>query len=222
MAESLVVGAGFVAGDFFKAALCVTSSHYCAAERQFRTPLDYGSKRTPTAQWTVTAGGAVILSPQDKPPFITKAMVGRVVDLAVKDPSNMGAAMAPAAVDTLMRFLSDTGTTPSDYNAIYTGDLGLHGSDMFAELLKKEGATLTNHVDCGCLIYDVKKQDVQSGASGCGCSASMLSAEILPKLHKNGGKILFIATGALLSPLTVNQGGTIPCIAHLVEISMDS
>ncbi len=221
IAQSIAVASSFVSADLSKAALCVTSSHFCSAERQFRTPLDYGSKRPSTAQWTVTAAAAIMIATAIKPPFIKRAMFGRVTDLAITDPANMGAAMAPAAVDTLLRYLSQTLSHPDDYKVIYTGDLGLHGSDMFLKLAQKEGLTIKNHIDCGCEIYDISSQDVECGASGCACSASLLGIKIIPDLLKSGGKVLLIATGALLSQLSVGQKETIPGIAHLIELSAE-
>ncbi len=219
MALSLLTASCLVSAGVSKAALCITSSHFCAAERQFRTPLNYGSKRAPTAQWTTTAAAAALLTQKKQPPYITGCKLGRVVDLAVKDPTNMGAAMAPAATDTLTRFFAETGKRADEYTDIYTGDLGAHGSELLLQLLEKEGIQLNNHSDCGCLLFDVEKQDVQSGGSGCGCSAAVLHAHVLPKLKKTGGKVLFMSTGALLSLTSVNQKNSIPGIAHLVEIS---
>ncbi len=222
IAETLASAACFVAGGFSKNALCLTSSHFCSAERQFRTPLDYGAKRTSTAQWTVTAAAAALVARADKAPFITGAMFGRVIDLAVSDPANMGAAMAPAALDTLSRYLKNSNTKPEDYDKIYTGDLGLHGSDMFLRLAENEGLTVKNHTDCGCEIFDTEKQNVECGGSGCGCSASILGMKIIPDLLNAGrGRVLFMATGALLSPVTVGQTETIPGIAHIIELNRE-
>lgn len=218
MAESIIAAACMVDGGYASNAVALASSHFCTAERQFRTPLDYGGKRTPTAQWTVTGCGSVMLERFGKSAFVCAAQVGRVVDLGVKDANNMGAAMAPAAAETLKRFLYSSGTECSDYDAIYTGDLGRVGSDLFFNLLQNEKINIENHTDCGCLIFS-PSQNVQSGASGCGCGASVLSAHILPKFEKGEYKnILFIATGALMSPTTSLQGESIPCIAHLVNI----
>ncbi len=218
MAESMIAAACVVDGGYATNAVALASSHFCTAERQFRTPLDYGGKRTPTAQWTVTGCGSVMLERFGKNAFITAAQVGRVVDLGVKDANNMGAAMAPAAADTLKRFLYSSGTDCSDYDAIYTGDLGRVGSELFFQLLQNENINIENHTDCGCVIFS-PSQNVQSGASGCGCGASVLAAHILPKFESGEYKnILFIATGALMSPTTSLQGESIPCIAHLVNI----
>ncbi len=221
--EIVATAACFVAGGFAQDALCVTSSHFCSAERQFRTPLDYGSKRSSTAQWTVTAAGAVMVAHNDRPPFIRSVMFGRVIDLAIKDATNMGAAMAPAAADTLLRYLKHSGTTPEQYSVIYTGDLGKHGSKLFCELMRRDGVNINNHVDCGTVIFDLETQNVECGGSGCGCGGSMLGIKIIPDLLKNEdkkGRVLFMATGALLSPVTVGQTETIPGIAHLIELTL--
>lgn len=218
MAEAMLLGACMVDGGYANNTLALASSHFCTAERQFRTPLDYGGKRTPTAQWTVTGCGSVLLESAGKDAFVAAAQVGRVVDLGVCDANNMGAAMAPAAANTILEFLRRSGTKTEDYDAIYTGDLGTVGSRLLVQLLAKEYISIKNHIDCGCVIYG-KNQNVQSGASGCGCGASVLTADILPKMQQRQlNNILFIATGALMSPATTMQGESIPCIAHLVNI----
>ena len=218
MAEAMLLGACMVDGGYASNTLALASSHFCTAERQFRTPLDYGGKRTPTAQWTVTGCGSVLLESAGKDAFVAAAQVGRVVDLGVCDANNMGAAMAPAAANTILEFLRRSGTKTEDYDAIYTGDLGTVGSRLLVQLLAKEYISIKNHIDCGCVIYG-KNQNVQSGASGCGCGASVLTADILPKMQQRQlNNILFIATGALMSPSTTMQGESIPCIAHLVNI----
>lgn len=204
-------------------AVTLTSSHYCSAERQFRTPLEYGSQRTPTAQWTVTGAAAVALSGrrENSDIFIKDAYLGRITDKGIDDPNNMGAAMAPAAADTLISYFKETGTQPSDYDMIYTGDLGAEGAAILTDIMKNEGYILTkeNYNDCGCIIYDREKQDVHSGGSGCACSACVFSAMI--HKHMRAGKlksILIIGTGALMSPQFLMQGKTIPSVAHLVHI----
>ena len=218
MAEAVIAACCMVDGGYACNAVALASSHFCTAERQFRTPLDYGGKRTPTAQWTVTGCGSVMLERFGKCAFVAAAQVGRVVDLGVTDVNNMGAAMAPAAAQTLKKFLYASGTQCSDYDAIFTGDLGRVGSELFLQLLEKEKIAAENHTDCGCIIYS-RQQNVQSGASGCGCGASVLAAYILPKFETGEYKnVLFIATGALMSPATSMQGESIPCIAHLVNI----
>ncbi|MEG2929268.1 MAG: stage V sporulation protein AD [Oscillospiraceae bacterium] len=219
MAESMLVGACMVDGGYAQNALALASSHFCTAERQFRTPLDYGGKRTPTAQWTVTGCGTVLLETQGKDAFITHGMIGSVVDYAIKDVNNMGAAMAPAAAQTIRDFLQESGTAPEDYDMIFTGDLGACGTALLKQLLNAEGITVKNHNDCGLIVFDKDRQHVQSGASGCGCGASVLTSVILPKFSSGEySNVLFVATGALMSPTTSLQGESIPSIAHLVNI----
>ena len=222
MSESLAIGACLVNGDYVSNALVGVSSHFCTAERQFRTPLDYGGKRTPTAQWTVTGAAHVLLEKGGNGPYITKAFFGSIVDYGIKDANNMGAAMAPAAAKTLTEFFRYSGKTVSDYDVIYTGDLGAVGTNLFKQLMINEKFDVYNHQDCGLLIFDRETQNVQSGGSGCGCSACVLATHILPEFQKgNLKKVLFIATGALLSPTTTLQKESIPSIAHLVEISAE-
>ena len=220
MAESLLIAGILVDGGYSNKSAAVTSSHFSTAERQFRFPLSYGGQRTPTAQWTCTASGAVILSAEGGAPFVTGGCIGKVTDLGVTDTSNMGAAMAPAAADTIMRYLQDTQTNPENYDAIVTGDLGNIGSPLLIDLLLKQGINIKQqHQDCGALMFDEQKQDTHAGGSGCGCSASILCGYFLPKLQNNEfKKILFAATGALLSAMSPTQGESIPGICHLVEI----
>ncbi len=201
----------------------MTSSHYCAAERQYRTPLEYGAQRAPTAQWTVTGAGAFILGgSKEKEPLahITNGCPGRVIDMGIDDPSNMGAAMAPAAADTLMRYFQASKTAPEDFDLILTGDLGFEGAEMLCDLMRADGITLGKHyTDCGKLIYDRQSQDVHCGGSGCGCSATVMASHILPGIREGKWqRILFLATGAMMSPDSVKQGKTIPAIAHLLEL----
>ena len=222
MAEGLCLAACLTAGGFASPAAAITSSHFCAAERQFRTPLNYGGKRAPTAQWTATACGSCLLSRAGSGVAVKAALFGRVQDLAVTDINNMGAAMAPAAAETLLRYFADTGTKPADFDRIYTGDLGLVGSRLLQELCQKEGFLLPNHQDCGLLLYDIENQQVQAGASGAGCSAAVLCAHILPGLSKGTyRRVLFLSTGALMSQNSVLQGQSIPALAHLVELSAE-
>ncbi len=219
MALSLCVAAMFVDSGAGDNALAVTSSHFCSAERQFRFPLEYGGQRPQSAQWTVTGSGSAVVSNTKSNIKIEQIVLGRIVDLGVTDMNNMGAAMAPAAADTIKRFFDDTNTSPSDYDAVFTGDLGSVGSKLLSRLLYKEGVDLNNHNDCGLMIYDLKAQDVHAGGSGCGCSASVLCSNILNRVNEGELKnILFCATGALMSPTTSMQGETIPSIAHLVNI----
>lgn len=224
MAESLSLAGLFADTNLIDNALAVTSSHFCTAERQFRFPLEYGGQRTPTAQWTVTGSGAIVVSAgcsSSKPPYINGICIGKIEDLGIKDINNMGAAMAPAGASTIKRYLNSTKTKPSDYDMIITGDLGVLGSTLMLELLQKDGIDISkNHNDCGKMIYDLNKQDVHSGGSGCGCSASVLCGYLL-KLIQTGkvDNLLFIATGALMSPTSIQQGESIPGIAHLVHLS---
>lgn len=221
MTEGLLLGSLLVDSLSVNRALAVTSSHFCTAERQYRFPLEYGSVRPPTAQWTATACGAAILEQGSQPPFVRGVCMGRVVDKGVTDQNNMGAAMAPAAAATLAQFFADTRTSPAQFDLIVTGDLGAVGSALLADLMKNEGYEIkAKHADCGLLIYDRQKQDVHAGGSGCGCAASMLCGFFLPALREGKFRnILFMATGALLSPTTVQQGESVPGIAHLLWLS---
>lgn len=222
MAQGLGLAACLVAGQMQPKAVAMSSSHFCAAERQFRTPLDYGGKRTPNSQWTVTGAGGVVIEPKDAPPYVRSVTFGRVQDLDVTDINNMGAAMAPAAASTLLRYFKATGKTPDNFDKIFTGDLGLVGTRLLLEIMQGEGYKLHNHNDCGLIIYDREKQNVEAGGSGAGCSACVLSCEILPALKRGSlKKVLFMSTGALMSQTTSLQGESIPCIAHLVELSSE-
>lgn len=219
MAESLLLGSILVDGGYASPVLCAAGSHFCTAERQYRFPLEYGNQRTPAAQWTVTGAGACLLAENTKGiAHITSATIGRVVDLGIRDPNNMGAAMAPAAADTLIAHFKDTNTAPKDYDKIITGDLGLVGRGILKELMDKNHLSLfeQKYMDCGLCIFD-PADDVHAGGSGCGCSASLLSAYILPQLSSGKWKkVLFMATGALLSTTTSQQGETIPGVAHAI------
>lgn len=221
MAETLCLGAALAAGGIVRQALAMTSSHFCAAERQFRTPLDYGAKRTPTAQWTATAAGACLLRRPGQPGVpVCSVTFGRVQDYEVRDINNMGAAMMPAAASTLLRYFAATSTEPGDFDVIFTGDLGQVGSALLQEQMAREGLPLPNHRDCGCLLYDVDTQNVQAGGSGPGCSAAVLCSHILPRLRDGTyRRVLFLATGALMSQTTFLQGESIPGIAHCVELA---
>ncbi|MGN0558702.1 MAG: stage V sporulation protein AD [Acutalibacteraceae bacterium] len=221
MAQSLIMAAVMVESGGAQCSACVTSSHFCSAERQYRFPLEYGGQRTPTAQWTVTgAGSCIVENAKGSYPKIAYATVGRIVDMGVKDANNMGAAMAPAAAQTISSFFKDTNTNPSDYDMIFTGDLGKVGSDLLYQLLDEKKYNIRdNHRDCGLLIFDCEKQDVHAGGSGCGCAASVFCSAILNKMKKGELKnILLIATGALMSPTSTQQGESIPSVAHLVNI----
>ncbi|HHW45378.1 MAG TPA: stage V sporulation protein AD [Clostridiales bacterium] len=220
MSLSLGLAAIFVDSGAANCTAAVTSSHFCSAERQFRYPLEYGGQRPPTSQWTVTGAGAVVVASESNGPVIQSVTFGKIVDLGITDSNNMGAAMAPAAADTIKTFFDDTQTQPSDYDLILTGDLGIVGSRLLTELLLWDGIDITGlHNDCGLLIYDLEKQDVHAGGSGCGCSAAVLCSYILSKLKEGSlNNILFCATGALMSPTSSQQGETVPGIAHLVHI----
>ena len=222
MAESLAMAALFLEGGFGERAAAITSSHFCSAERQFRFPLEYGGQRTPTSQWTVTGSGAVILGRPGGKVRVRGVTIGRIRDMGVTDANNMGAAMAPAAADTLERFFRDTGMSPKEFDLIATGDLGKVGSDLLLEVLEKDGWSLSGrHNDCGLMIYDRERQQVEAGGSGCGCSASVLCAHILPAMERGElGNVLFAATGALMSTTAVQQGESIPGIAHLVWLAV--
>lgn len=220
MAQGLFMSALFVESGAAKIAACVTSSHFCSAERQYRFPLEYGGVRTPTAQWTVTGSGSCILSNAKKGACISRATVGRITDLNVTDANNMGAAMAPAAAQTIKNYFDDTNTRPSDYDMIFTGDLGKVGTACLYDLLEMQNIKIKGrHKDCGLMIYDLITQDVHAGGSGCGCAGSVLCSEILNKVNKGKYEnILFMATGALMSPVSSGQGQSIPSIAHLINI----
>ena len=219
MAESLALAALLLDGGFGQYAAAMTSSHFCSAERQYRTPLEYGGQRSPTAQWTVTGSGCVILSRQGSGPRVTHVTVGKIADKGVKDAANMGAAMAPAAYATIRAHLEETGRRPSDYDLIVTGDLGRLGRDIVADWFHRDGMDLAQLADCGTLIYDLKGQDVHCGGSGCGCSAAVLCGLLLNGME-NGRwrRLLFCGTGALLSPTSTQQGESIPAICHAVAL----
>lgn len=221
MTEALSLASIFVDSGAANTAAAVTSSHFCSAERQFRYPLEYGAQRAPGAQWTVTGGGAVVLGRDGPGPFIRHVTIGRIEDLGVKDASNMGAAMAPAAASTLLAYFQDTGTQPKDYDLIASGDLGQVGGELLIDLLKRDGFELGgSYTDCGLLIYDREIQDVHAGGSGCGCSASVLCSHVLNNMRAGNYKnVLFMSTGALMSPTSTQQGESIPSIAHLVHLT---
>ena len=218
--ESLCLGSIFLDGKAASNVLCATSSHFCSAEKQFRFPLERGNQRPPTAQWTVTGSGAAILSSNGNGPYITYVTPGKIVDMGIKDANNMGAAMAPAALDTLITHLQDTGRKPSDYDAIVTGDLGHIGKEILIELSESKGYNIkNNYQDCGVLIFDKEKQDTHSGGSGCACIGTTFSGYFFKQLkNKKLNKILLIATGALTNATSSQQGESIPGIAHAVAI----
>jgi stage V sporulation protein AD len=220
--EGLALASMIVDSGGAEYAMAGTCSHNCTSEKQFRYPTEYGSQKPPTAQYTVTGAGAAVLTRQGDGPVVTGATIGRVVDMGIKDPFNMGAAMAPAAVDTLQSHLRDFDREPGYYDLIVTGDLAKVGYEIANELLEKHKIPInqTTYKDCGLMIYDREKQPIVcAGGSGCGCSATVTYGHIMKQL-RNGDlkRVLVIATGALLSPLSFQQGESIPCIAHAVSI----
>ncbi|MBQ7032309.1 MAG: stage V sporulation protein AD [Clostridia bacterium] len=221
MAEGLSIGAMLVDGGYASRVICAAGSHFCSAEKQYRFPLEYGGQRPPGAQWTVTGCGAAAVG-QGGSVKIAYATTGKIEDMGIKDANNMGAAMAPAFVSTVKAHFEDTGRTPNDYDLIISGDLGAVGREIAAELLDKEGYSFgENYKDCGMMIFDSKKQDTHAGGSGCGCSASVLCGHLLPQMEqKKISRLLFVATGALLSPTTTLQGESIPAIAHAVSLEI--
>lgn len=221
MAESLAIGATFVDGGYFKNVACATVSHFSTAERQFRFPLELGNQRPPTSQWTVTASGCSILSSQGDGPYVSSATFGKVTDYGITDVNNMGAVMAPSAMNTMLAVFYDTKTKPSDYDLIVTGDLGKLGSEILIDLMEHHGVKLgKNYCDCGQMIYKIEQQSLMGG-SGCGCSASILNSYIINEMKKGKfKKVLFIATGALLSTTASQQGETLPAVSHAVVIEI--
>lgn len=225
MALSLALAAVYADGNTRSNIMAAACSHFCSAEKQFRYPLEYGGQRAPAAQRTVTGAGAFVIGEKTKNCVaIPRVLIGKIRDAGISDTSNMGAAMAPAAAESIGDFLADTNTLPSDYDMILTGDLGKVGSALLRDLLASEyNYDISQvHNDCGLLIYDMEKQDVHSGGSGCGCSASVLSTYIMSKM-KEGllKKVLFAGTGALMSPLISLQGESIPAITHIVELNSE-
>ena len=221
MGESLALGSLLLSGGHARTAACMTSSHYCTAERQYRMPVPYGSQRTPTAQWTATAAGCCILGDQGDGPYITHVTCGKIVDMGITDVNNMGAAMAPAAYDTLSALFRETKTGPGDYDLIVTGDLGALGHAIVTDLFRRDGVDLSrNYQDCGLLLYDLEKQDMHAGGSGCGCSAAVLNGYLLDGLRRGRWRrLVFAPTGALLSPTSSFQGESVPGICHAVVFS---
>ena len=223
MAESLSLGAMLVDGGFATYVAALTSSHFCSAERQYRNPLEYGGQKPPTAQWTTTGSGAVILSKEGKGPYVTHVTTGKVVDKGITDANNMGAAMAPAAYSTLQAHFQETGREPAFYDLIVTGDLGSLGKEIVMDFFRRDGIDLSGHYDdCGVLLFDPKTQDVHAGGSGCGCSAVVLTGHLLREMQKGRWKnLLFCGTGALHSPTSTMQGESVPGICHAVAISTE-
>ena len=219
LAESYAIGAAFINAGYFNKIVCATGSHFSSAERQYRYPLELGNTRPPQAQWTVTGAGGAVISNAGSNIAITHATFGKVVDFGITDVNNMGAAMAPAACDTILTHLRDTGRKASDYDLIITGDLGALGSRIVKDLTWEKGVDIQpNHVDCGEIIYNVIEDEFQGG-SGAGCSAVVFNSYIMDKLKKGSfQRVLLCATGALLSTVSSGQGESIPCITHAVAI----
>ncbi len=221
--EAMLVASILIDGGFARRVLLASSSHHNTAERQYRFPTEQGVQRPPSAQWTVTGSGALVLEESGNGPRVTMGTIGKVVDMGMTDANDMGSAMAPAAADTLVTHFQDTGTKPDSYDLILTGDLGAVGKAALVNLLQQRGYQMgENYQDCGMLIYDLERQDVHSGGSGCGCAAVVFSGLILRRLwEKKYQKILFLATGALMSPTSAQQGETIPGIAHAVVVEFN-
>ncbi len=218
MAESLAVAAAFVDGGYVSSAVAATGSHFASAERQYRYPLELGTTRPPQSQWTVTGAGGALVTRRGEGILITSATLGKVVDYGVTDVNNMGAAMAPAAADTILAHFRGR-EDPSSYDLIVTGDLGALGSRILKDLLWEKGLDVgEKHVDCGEIVYNVIEDEFQGG-SGAGCSAVVLNSYLYSKMKSGAfGRILFVATGALLSTVSSGQGESIPCIAHAVTL----
>ncbi len=237
MAESLLVGSLLVDGGGMNHVVCMTSSNFCSSEKQFRFPLELGGQRPPTSQWTVTGSGAVLLSAEGQGPVVTSVTPGIIEDYEIADANNMGAAMAPSAASTIIAHLADTGREASFYDLIVTGDLGITGSGLLREILQMHGHNVFDetrkgalpapipehcgffHQDCGALIFDPLTQGTASGGSGCGCSAVVLTGYIMKLMQqKILNKVLFVATGALMSPVSVKQGDPILGVAHAIAL----
>ena len=220
MSESLLLASMAVGGGFSDRVVAMTSSHFASSERQYRFPLGYGGQRPPTAQWTVTGSGAALVCADGKGPKITGCTIGTVTDLGIKDANNMGPAMAPAALSTIQTHFEDFNTSPDDFDLIVTGDLGQLGKDALLTLAQREGLSLGGKLmDCGTAVFDLLKQDVHCGGSGCGCSAIVLCGHLFNQLNTGKlKKILFCGTGALLSPVSTQQGLPIPGVCHAVSI----
>ena len=229
MSESLLLGSVLADAGFRSPVACTACSHFSTAERQYRYPLEMGTTAPPTAQRTVTGAGCVLLSeqPTERSRYrhirISAATIGTVTDLGIDDIANMGAAMAPAACDTILQHLNDVGQTPADFDRIVTGDLGTLGSDLLRELCRRHGTPIDGqHFDCGAAVYSPAQQ-YNCGGSGCGCSAVVLCGYLLPQLESGAlRRILFLATGALMSPTSAQQGETIPGIAHAIVLEHDA
>lgn len=224
--ESLAIAAMIVDAGGAKYAMAGTASHNCTVEKQFRYPTEYGSQKPATAQYTITGSGCAVVSSSGTGPRITHATIGRIQDMGIKDPYNMGAAMAPAAADTIVTHFRDTGRGPEDYDLIVTGDLASVGHAIVKDVLSKDGLSMdkTEFNDCGLMIFDRNRQNfVMAGGSGCGCSAVVTYGHIMKKMRQRElNRVLVVATGALLSPLSSQQGESIPCIAHAVALEREA
>ncbi len=221
--EAIILSSLFINAGYGNKVIASASSHFCSAERQFRMPLEHGNQKPPTAQSTVTGCGAALLVPhtfEKKVPVVTYVTPGKIVDMGIKDMNNMGAAMAPAAFDTIVTHLKDTERKPEYYDAIITGDLGVEGTDILIDLCKNYGVDISKvHRDCGKEIYDLTKRDMNAGGSGCACMASVFSGYFYQELkEKRLNRVLIVATGALMSPISIGQGESIPSIAHAAAI----
>ncbi|MGN1310946.1 MAG: stage V sporulation protein AD [Clostridia bacterium] len=220
--EGIGLASVFIDGGAAENIVCAASSHFCSAEKQFRFPLELGNQRPPTSQWTVTGAGSVVLSKNGSGPYVTTITTGKIVDMGIKDSNNMGAAMAPAALDTLITHFKDTGRSPNYYDGIFTGDLGYIGKEILMENALLKGYNIKNNYnDCGVLMFDKESQDTHSGGSGCACAATIFSGYLFNQMqHKKLKKILLIPTGALTNSTTAQQGESIPGIAHAVSIEI--
>ncbi|HBE13356.1 MAG TPA: stage V sporulation protein AD [Clostridiales bacterium] len=220
-AEGLILGGVAIEAEHACKVITAASSHFCTAERQYRFPIEYGSQRTPTAQHTVTGAGCFLLDNSPGQIYLNQYLVGSIVDYGATDVNNMGGSMAPAVVDTLVRFFMESTLTPDDFDLIITGDLGSEGHSISREMLETHGIVMkNNYLDCGILIYDIEKQDMHAGGSGCGCSAVVMGSYVFDQLQQGKMKdVLFIGTGSLQSPITVMQKQSIPGIAHLLRIT---
>lgn len=223
MTESLSLGAMAIDGGFADKVICATSSHFSSAERQFRYPLEYGAQRPFSSQWTVTGAGATLLSSTGNGPYITHITTGKILDPGITDVSNMGAAMAPAAMDTMINHFKDTGFRPKDYDLIITGDLGLVGKSIVLDMMKKENYNIDKMFkDAGVEIFDSKIQDTHAGGSGCACSATVFNGYVFKEMLKGKyDRVLLMSTGAIHSTLITQQGESIPGIAHAVTIDIN-
>lgn len=222
MTESLILGAALVDAGFYNNIACATVSHFSTAERQYRFPLEYGCQRPPYAQWTVTGAGCSIVSAIGNAPYISMGLPGKIVDFGTNDLNNMGAAMAPAAMNTLVTLLEESSYDIKDFDLIVTGDLGKLGSDILRDLMSSKGYRLgKNYIDCGNMMY-TEKQKCYQGGSGCACSATIFNSFIMNKLiDKQYKRVAYLATGALMSPQSCYQGETIPCTSHAVVVEGD-